>query len=78
MSCYTRHLSDVFEALGVENNKDNRKIVDKSIRKILKTDKPCPEVWKQLKGILADGTKKKDLVSKLKKNLLKCNFKITP
>ena len=71
MSCYTRHLSDVFEALGVENNKDNRKTMDKSIRKILKTDKPCPEVWKQLKAILADGEKKEDLVRKLKKEFVK-------
>ena len=63
MSCYTRHLNDVFEALGVEDHKDNRKIMDKSIRKILKTDKPCPEVWKQLKTILADEKKKKELDS---------------
>lgn len=66
MSCYTRHLTDVFEALKVENNRDNRKTMDEAIRGILKTDKPCPEVWKQLKTILADGKKKEDLVRKLK------------
>lgn len=71
MSCYTRHLSDVFEALGVEDNKDNRKKMDKSVRKVLKTDKPCPEVWKQLKAILADEKKKTNLVSKLKKEFIK-------
>ncbi len=64
-------MSDVFETLGLENNKDNRKGMDKSIRKILKTDKPCPEVWISLKDILADRTKKKDLVGKLKRELLK-------
>ena len=67
MSCYVRHLTDVFEALSMENNKDNRKTMDKAIRGILKTDKPCPEVWKQLKTILADGKKKEDLVGKLRK-----------
>lgn len=71
MSCYIRHLSDVFAELGVENNKDNRKMMDKSIRKVLKTEKSCPEVWKQLKGVLADGKKKKVLVSKLKKEFVK-------
>lgn len=69
MSCYTRHLSDVFETLDVEDNRGNRKMMDKSIRKILKTNKSCPEVWKQLKTILADGKKKADLVKKLKKEL---------
>jgi hypothetical protein len=71
MSCYVRHLSDVFKTLGVEDSRDNRKRMDKSIRKILKTDKPCPEVWKRLKTILADGKKKKDLVGKLKKEFVK-------
>jgi len=45
--------------------------MDKSIRRILKTDKPCPEVWKKLKTILADEKKKKDLVGKLKKEFVK-------
>jgi hypothetical protein len=67
MSCYIRHLSDIFETLEIEDNKDNRKRMDKFVRKILKTDKPCPEVWKKLKTILANEKKKKDLVGKLKK-----------
>jgi hypothetical protein len=71
MSCYIRHLGSTFEELGIENNKDNRKRMDKSIRKILKTDKPCPEVWKRLKTILVDEKKKKDLVGKLKKEFSK-------
>jgi hypothetical protein len=71
MSCYTRHLSDVFETLRVENNKDNRKMMDQSIRKVLKTDKPCPDVWRKLKTILADEKKKKNLVGKLKKEFVK-------
>jgi hypothetical protein len=71
MSCYTRHLIDVFETLGVENSKDNRKTMDKAMRKILKTDKPCSEVWKQLKNILADEEKKNNLVGKLKKGFFK-------
>ena len=66
MSCYIRHLTDVFEALGVENDKENRKTMDKAIHRILKTDATCPEVWKQLKTIIADGEKKEDLVRKLK------------
>jgi hypothetical protein len=57
--------------LEIEDNKDNRKAMDKSIRRILKTDKPCPEVWKRLKTILADEKKRKDLVGKLKKEFVK-------
>jgi hypothetical protein len=70
MSCYIRHLADVFKTLGMENNKDNRKMMDKSIRKVLKTDQPCPDVWKQLKTILADEKKKKELVGKLKEEFV--------
>jgi len=55
----------------VESNKDNLKRMDKFIREILKTDEACPEVWKQLKAILADGKKKKDLVRRLKKEFVK-------
>lgn len=71
MSCYIRHLSDVFEELDIEESKDNRRMMDKSIRKILKTNEPCPEVWKHLKTILADEKKKKDLVGKLKTKFAK-------
>jgi hypothetical protein len=46
-------------------------MMDKSIRKVLKTDKPCPDVWRKLKTILADEKKKKNLVGKLKKEFLK-------
>jgi len=28
MSCYTRHLTDVLAAAGVENTKENRKKID--------------------------------------------------
>jgi hypothetical protein len=59
-------LTDVFEALSVENDKDNRKTMDKAVRRILKTDEPCPQVWKKLKTILADEKKKDDLIRKLK------------
>jgi hypothetical protein len=69
MSCYVRHLTDFFEALKVENNRDNRKAMDKSIRKILRVDEPCPQVWKKLKTILADSKKKEGLVKKLKMEL---------
>lgn len=69
MSCYVRHLTDVFETLSLENDKDNRKAIDKAIRKILRMDEPCPQVWKELKTILADKKKKEDLVKKLKADL---------
>jgi len=39
-------LTDVFEALKVENSKDNRKTLDKAIRGILKMDESCPKYGK--------------------------------
>ena len=48
--------------------------MDKAMRKILKTDKPCSEVWKRLKDILAEGKEKEDLVRKLKKEFVKAQL----
>ena len=56
MTCYMRHLGDVFEALGLENDKPTRDRVDRAIRDAL--DVPdgarCPEVWSAVKAVPRD------------------------
>ncbi|HOK53605.1 MAG TPA: hypothetical protein PLU88_03020 [Armatimonadota bacterium] len=50
MSCYVRHLQDILEVAGLENNKENRKRLDMVIRQILNLDGlNCPDVWKEVK-----------------------------
>ncbi len=53
VSCYLRHMTDVFEALGLENDKANRKRVDLAIRDVLEMgpDAHCPEVWAAIKAL---------------------------
>ncbi len=71
MSCYFRHLKEIFDSAGIEVTKDNRKQVDEAIHKLLKVKyKDCPQTWKKIKeNILQDGKKKKDFASELKKAL---------
>jgi len=65
MTCYTRHLKDIFDEAGVEFTKENRKQADKHFKKWLgKTD--CPEAWRELKTRLSDSSKRREIVEKLK------------
>lgn len=71
MSCYIRHLADWMEELGLENTKENRKILDLAIRKSLDLSGDvvhCPEVWQELKTIL-NSEKEIELLEKIKKFL---------
>jgi len=56
VSCYLRHMKDVFEALGLEYDKPNRKRVDAAVRQILSipADEHCPEVWAAVKALPDD------------------------
>jgi len=52
MTCYIRHLDEVFEDLGMEKNKENRRKLDLMIReKIKMKDADCSEVWARIKKI---------------------------
>ena len=53
MSCYMRHLVSLFETLGIEYDKANRKLVDTAIREALSIggDAHCPEVWSTIKAL---------------------------
>jgi hypothetical protein len=57
VTCYQRHLGDLFEALGLEYDQANRRRVDDAIREILGIgpDGHCPEVWAALKALDGDS-----------------------
>lgn len=56
MTCYMRHLDWLFEALGLESDKDNRRRLDTALRSALSTaeDAHCPEIWAALKALSED------------------------
>jgi len=65
MTCYTRHLKEIFDDAGVEFTKENRRQADKLFKKWLgKTD--CPETWRELKIRLSDPSKRREVVENLK------------
>lgn len=53
MTCYQRHLGELFETLGLEYDAANRRRVDDALRTILGVgeDGHCPEVWAALKAL---------------------------
>lgn len=69
MSCYFRHIKDVFADAGVEITKGNKKDIDRAIHKIAGIEyKDCPTTWRTLKEkFLADDRKRAAFVKKLKK-----------
>ena len=65
MSCYFRHMEEVFEAAGVTITKDNKKDIDRAIHKIVDSEyKNCPDVWKKVKEIIKgqDQAKKEEFI----------------
>ena len=55
MTCYFRHMKDVFEKAGITVTKENKKDVDKTIHKIVGVDyKNCSATWKEVKKKIAE------------------------
>lgn len=65
MTCYFRHLKEFFQKAGIEVTKENRKEIDRIVRRIVGIEyEGCPEVWREVKKrIVVDEA---DFVSKLK------------
>jgi len=54
MSCYFRHIKDVFAEAGVEVTTENKKALDAAIHKAVGVPyKNCPSAWKAVKALLA-------------------------
>jgi len=71
MSCYFRHLDDIFNEAGIVVTPANRKQVDQAIHQIVGVEyKECPAAWKKLKReILQDEKKRRGFVQKLREAL---------
>jgi hypothetical protein len=69
MSCYFRHMKDVFEEIGVETTPENKRTIDAAIHKIVKVEyKQCADTWKKIKEEIRTDPKKRDrFVAKVRK-----------
>ena len=55
MTCYFRHISRVFEEIGIEVTKENKREIDKVIHNLVGVDyKDCSNAWKKVKKKLAE------------------------
>jgi len=68
MSCYFRHLNELFDKAGIEVTPANKKQVDQAIHHLVHVHyKECPQVWKKLKQeILTNQAKRQDFMDKLR------------
>jgi hypothetical protein len=72
MSCYFRHMKDIFETLNIEITSNNKKTIDQAIHNIVGIAyKDCSATWKKVKEIIRsdDADKKNAFVSHIKKEL---------
>lgn len=71
MSCYFRHLEDIFEETGIEVTKDNKKEIDRVIHGLVNVPyKNCPPTWKAVKEqIRGDTRARKQFAERLKGEL---------
>jgi hypothetical protein len=55
MSCYFRHMKDLFTEAGIKVTQDNKKEIDQVIHRIVNVSyKNCPATWKEIKAGTAD------------------------
>jgi len=55
MTCYFRHLREVFAKAGVDVTSENKKEVDRVIHSIVgAVHKNCPDTWREVKKRIAE------------------------
>ncbi|PVX26144.1 MAG: hypothetical protein CW691_02310 [Candidatus Bathyarchaeum sp.] len=70
MTCYFRHLNEIFKKAKITVTKENKKDIDKAIHSIVGIEyKNCSATWKEVKKIIAENETK--FVSRLKEELEK-------
>jgi len=66
VTCYFRHLQEIFEKAGIEVTKENKREIDRVIHSIVGVEyKNCPAAWREVKKRIAEDEEK--FVSTLKK-----------
>ncbi len=67
MSCYFRHMQDIFAEAGIQVTKENKKELDKALHDLVGvTYKNCSQAWKGLKNLTAEEASRRRLVQNLK------------
>jgi hypothetical protein len=70
MSCYFRHMQDIFAEAGIKVTPINKKEIDQAIHRIVKISyKNCPAAWKEIKTGTANAEKRGEFIQKLKSAL---------
>ena len=71
MSCYFRHMKEVFEDVGVEITKENKKEIDRILHGLVEVEyKNCSPTWKAVKEkIKVDDKARNRFVKRLKQEL---------
>ena len=55
MTCYFRHMKDVFGKAGIEVTKENKRELDRAIHAYVGVEyKDCSSTWKAVKASLAE------------------------
>lgn len=55
MTCYFRHLQEIFVKVGITVTNDNKRELDKMIHRIVGVAyKNCPGAWKEVKKRMAE------------------------
>lgn len=70
MTCYFRHLNEVFKKAGIEVTNQNKREIDKVIHEIVGVEyKNCSTTWRKVKERLAED--ETAFVSRLSKDVKK-------
>jgi hypothetical protein len=70
MSCYFRHMQDLFAEAGIRVTPDNKKEIDQAVHRIVNVAyKNCPATWKEIKTGIASAEKREEFIQKLKSTL---------
>lgn len=65
MTCYFRHLQQIFKKAGIEVTNENKREIDRVIHNIVGVDyKNCPATWKEVKKRITED--EEGFISKLK------------
>jgi hypothetical protein len=70
MSCYFRHMQNIFDEAGIKVSSANKKDIDRAIHGIVNVSyKNCPDTWKAIKMGTADPQARSEFIQKLKNAL---------
>ena len=70
MTCYFRHLNEIFEKAGVTITKENKQDIDRAIHSIVGVEyKNCSATWKEVKKRITED--EESFVNTLKSKIQK-------